>query len=414
MPTTNDIEQSVICYLEAYEQALLEFTCSLIACPSMTPPGDERAMVERVISELSKFGLSDVKIEALAPTRPNLICRLHGEPGKPVLMYSGHLDTKPVGNLEDWKTDPFRGTIQGGNLYGLGVGDMKASVAAMVYAAAALQNSNAPLAGDLLLCFTADEEGGSTYGADYLARHNLVWADYAVLGEPCGVKREWENICVVSRGIACCRVKVYGTQMHSSISDQVPSINASEKMAKVLARVKSELEVRFDAHPFCAGGVTINPGVCVNGGVTWGVYPGYAEFGIDIRVVPGMTRQGLEEDLLAFLNKLKREDPDLNAELAFEPSPRDWLDATEISPSLPVVQAMQQATKKVFGQSLPLGAFPAVTDAARFQKAGGIPTIPALGPGCLTRAHSPNEFIAVDSILKAAKVYALGALALLN
>lgn len=408
-----DATDAVLHFLEAHEQDLIDFTCALIASPSMTPPGDERIMADTMLKEMSALGLAEIEVKKKKAERPNILCRLRGKSEGPVLLYNGHLDTKPIGDRAAWRTDPLKGTLVGDRLYGLGVGDVKAADAAMVYAAAALLAADVPLAGDLLLCFSADEEGGSEYGAEYLVRNDLVRADYAILGEPSGVLDEWENICIVSRGIACCRIKVYGTQMHSSISDIVPSINASEKMAGVLSRVREGLQVHHLPHPFCPSGVTVNAGVSVTGGVFWGVYPGYAEFGMDIRTVPGMTREGLEGDIQGFLDGLRGEDPDLNVELEFEPSPRDWMAATEIEADSPVVKAMQRATERVFGEALPLGTFPAATDASRFQTLGGIPTIPALGPGCLARAHSPNEFIALDSILKAAKIYALGALALL-
>ena len=74
---------------------------------------------------------------------------------------SGHLDTKPVGDRNRWACDPYRGKVEGGRLYGLGSGDMKAAVAAMIYAAAALKAVGVSLDGDLWLAFTADEEAGS-------------------------------------------------------------------------------------------------------------------------------------------------------------------------------------------------------------------------------------------------------------
>jgi acetylornithine deacetylase/succinyl-diaminopimelate desuccinylase-like protein len=408
------VETRTIQYLEAHERELIDFTCALVSSPSMTPPGDERAMADTILKEMSRLRLAGVEVKAETPERPNILYRLKGKGSGPTLMYNAHLDTKPIGDHDAWETDPLKGTVVRDRLYGLGVGDTKAADAAMVYATAALLAADASLAGDLLLCLTADEEGGSRYGAEYLVRNRLIQADYAVLGEPSGALSEWENICIVARGIACCRVKVRGTQMHSSLSDILPSINASEKMAYVLTRVRDGLIIRYPEHAFCPNGVTVNAGVFVRGGVSWGVFPGYSEFGLDIRTIPGMKREDLEDDILSFLDELRREDPELDVELEFEPSPGDWMAATEIESSSPVVEAMQHATEKVFGDDLPLGTFPAATDASRFQTIGNIPTIPALGPGCLARAHSPNEYIAVDSILKAAKIYALGALALLH
>jgi acetylornithine deacetylase/succinyl-diaminopimelate desuccinylase-like protein len=58
---------------------------------------------------------------------------------------------------------------------------------------------------------------------------------------------------------------------------------------------------------------------------------------------------------------------------------------------------------------VPLGVFPGGTDGSRWV-AAGIPTIAALGPGLLTLAHRPNEYVEVEEILQASRIYALAAL----
>ena len=62
-----------------------------------------------------------------------------------------------------------------------------------------------------------------------------------MLGEPCGIVREWEAIDTVSRGAALFKVRVRGTQMHSSISDRLPSVNATVQMARLIDRMDREL-----------------------------------------------------------------------------------------------------------------------------------------------------------------------------
>ena len=59
-----------------------------------------------------------------------------------------------------------------------------------------------------------------------------------LLGEPAGVHEDWEAIRVISRGFSGFRVIVKGTQTHSSISDQLPTVNAVEAMANVLVALR--------------------------------------------------------------------------------------------------------------------------------------------------------------------------------
>jgi acetylornithine deacetylase len=290
---------------------------------------------------------------------------------------------------------------------------MKGAVAAMVYAAAAVAAVGGPPAGSLTIILTADEEYGSSKGAEFLVRENALDFDAFVLGEPSGVTTEWEAIRIVSRGLSCFKVTVEGTQMHSSISDQIPSVNAVEAMGRVLAGLRSELNLRYPAHPLCPDGPTINVGVRAQGGVGYGVLPGHAEFWSDIRTIPGMMREMLREDIEAALKRL--EPNALGASLSFEFHEHlAWLAPTEISADHAVVRACQRAAAAVLGASPPLAAFPGATDAWPFQGIGGIPTVAAFGPGLLPLAHGPNEWVSVESVLQAAQMYALLALEFCN
>lgn len=401
----------ILSLLEAWQDDLLDFACRLIAAPSPTPPGDERQVTWVLVDHLQELGLNDITIAALKPERPNVICRIGGqEKPSPTLILNGHIDTKPVGDAADqWNTDPLEPTIRDGRLYGLGASDMKGAVAAFVYAGAAIARAFPDLPGELLLVFSADEEGGSAYGGKYLAHDYGLRADAAIVCEPTGITRPWEFIAPVARGISCFKIKVKGTQMHSSLSDQLPSVNASVKLAGVLDRMSRELEIQAPSHPLCPDGITVNLGVMLHGGVTYGVYPGYAEFAVDVRTIPGMTQAGVERDVEAFLERLRQEDPQLDVELAFEPLPVGWTPPCEVPADAPVVRAAQAAAGQVLGTVPPLRALPAVTDGAHFA-AVGIDTIPAFGPGLLPLAHCANEYIAIENLGQAAQIYALTAL----
>lgn len=197
--------------------------------------------------------------------------------------------------------------------------------------------------------------------------------------------------------------------MHSSISDLFPSVNASVKMAWVLWRMARDLALHYEPHPYYPHGPTINLGDFVRGGLHYGVYPGYAEFGSDIRLIPRMTRDGVKRDLEEFLAGLRREDPEVKLELEIEGESRDgeWkcLRGDE-----PFVGILQDTSERVLGRRPLLGGFPAFTDAYWFGSYAGIPSIPAFGPGLLPLAHGPNEYVSMKGILQASKIYALAAL----
>ncbi len=406
MSSLTAAERELCRFLDDRVEDQIALARRLIAIPSPNPPGNERAVADFVAEQLSELGITDVAEHGTDPSRPNLVVRVEGVGEGPTLLLSGHLDTKPAGDMNAWETDPWDPVIRDGVLIGLGSGDMKVAVAAIMFAAAALRNHGA-FNGELQLVFTADEEAGSIVGSKWMAEAGLLQADVAVIGEPSGITREWEAIHLVSRGAALFKIKILGTQMHSSVSDRLPAINATVEMARLIDRMDREFRdrVTFEPHPLCPLGPTVNVGVMAEAGVFYGVYPGNAEFACDIRTLPGMSQEQLEADIRGFLDDAMRDDSDLRAELDFE----IWVPPTEIAPDNPAVRALQAAAADILDEPPRLDAFPGATDAPHFQLTAGIPTVAAFGPGLLPRAHSPNEHLAVDSIGQASKIYALAA-----
>jgi acetylornithine deacetylase len=409
--TRNNAEATVARFLRERADEILEFTCELIRTPSVNPPGDEVPISKVILEKLRVLGVTERRIVGALAERPNVLAHVQGtKPGR-TMMLSGHIDTKPPGNLDEWKTNPHEPVIIGDQLTGLGSGDMKGAIAGMVYAAAALANLG-HFPGRLALALTADEENGSVYGSKWLASEGLIEADVCVIGEPGGIEREWESLHLVSRGVALFRVVVLGTQMHSSISDQLPAVNATLKMAALALKMQKDLRsyLTFDDHPFCKHGPTINVGVMASAGVTYGVFPGRAEFASDIRTVPGMTEGQIQRDIQRFLDDAMAQDPELRATLEWN----RMMVATEIDSNNDVIEVLQATSEMVLGRAPMLDAFPGATDAAYIQTAAGVPCVASFGPGFLPRAHSPNESMHKDGPAQAAMIYALSALRYLN
>ena len=369
-------------------------------------------MVAASDARLRQLGVESGEVLAKDEGRPNLLASVVGRAEGASMILCSHLDTKPPGEMAAWRHDPWDPLIEEGELNGLGSGDMKASAAAMVYACAALQHVGLPT-GRVTLALVADEEAGSAFGAKWLAEEGHLQADAVLIGEPCGITKPWEAINLVSRGAALFKIRVTGTQTHSSISDRLPTVNATVQAARLIDRMHRELKgaLTYDPHPLCELGPTVNVGVMASAGVYYGVYPGEAEFGCDIRTIPGMTRKQLISDIEAFLERAMSEEPELCAELHFEDI---YYAPTEIPPEAPIAQAVKSAAETILGASPPFEAFPGATDAAHVQGIAGIPTVASFGPGYLPRAHSPNESVPVEDIGLAAKMYALAAWRFIN
>mgnify|MGYP002524930738 CR=1 FL=1 len=60
---------------------------------------------------LKALGFS-VEIQDVLHNRPNIIARINGDSNGESLMFNGHLDTVPIGNIENWKSEPFKPVIK--------------------------------------------------------------------------------------------------------------------------------------------------------------------------------------------------------------------------------------------------------------------------------------------------------------
>lgn len=392
--------------LSASRGSLETLVEDLVAINSQIPPyGDEREIAAYLRGVAVGLGLPEPEILAKDPARPNLVIRIPGEGGGPTLALNGHIDTKPVGDAADqWRTDPLVATRVDERMYGLGVSDMKGAVACMIHAAAAIRDAGVNLKGDLVLIFVADEEAGAFYGSRFLAPLVKDDIDACLIGEPSGWTRDWEGLHVISRGICCFEVHVRGTQMHSSLSDRMPSVNSNIEMARIMLGMRDQLSMAPLEHSMGQLHPTLNVGVLARGGVFYGVVPGESMFACDLRTLPGMSEDDVVAMLESWASAQSVPDGFPSVRVQFDPVLK-WIAPSEIPVSHPLVRAAQDAVDAVLAKPPVPSMFPGTTDAPWFSEEG-IPTIPSLGPGILTHCHGPNEFVTIECLHEAARIYA--------
>src|SRR6266446_5087029 len=115
---------------------LVELARLLASTPSVS--GNEGDAVKLVIDAMNAAGFDAVRVDAAG----NAIGEI-GRGAGPRLLVDGHIDSIPLHSLERWSVDPFGGEIRDGRLYGLGICDQKASIAAAVHGVAALARTTA-------------------------------------------------------------------------------------------------------------------------------------------------------------------------------------------------------------------------------------------------------------------------------
>jgi succinyl-diaminopimelate desuccinylase len=385
--------------------AIIGLASALVRIPSDAPAHLEAAVVDALRLAALELGLPAGLTLASQPGRPNLLVEIpFGLPG-PRILLTGHTDTKPAGDLDAWMTDPWSGSIIDGRLVGLGSGDMKAALAAMLHAAAILVALERPPRGGIVLAFTSDEEDAGQAGLRALLDMAEVTVDGAILGEPAGVAAEFDQIGLASRGYFGFALRVRGSQAHSSLADAPGIVNPVQKLTALVTALYGRGLLREAIHPLFPMGATVNIATTIGGGVASGVIPAEAFAQGDIRMLPGMTPDDASLLLSRALDECRAADPDLDVQL--EPHDDDWPGA-EVSLHEPLARAVMTAAADVLGRPVAPGGFAGGTEAHLLGRRG-IPTVPAAGPGVLDRAHSPNEWVRTAAVVDSAAIYALAA-----
>jgi acetylornithine deacetylase/succinyl-diaminopimelate desuccinylase-like protein len=137
------------------------------------------------------FPESDLHILGPNDRKKNLVVRFHGSgKHKPVLLI-GHLDVVEA-RRDDWTTDPFQFVEKDGYYYGRGTQDMKDGDAIMVTTLLRFKKEGYVPDRDIILALTADEEGGTSNGVDWLLKNNreLVDAEFVLNHDGGGILSE--------------------------------------------------------------------------------------------------------------------------------------------------------------------------------------------------------------------------------
>jgi len=183
----------------------------LVRRDSVTP--EDRGCQDMLGSRLEKIGFT------LEPMPANGVSNLWARKGDtgPLLVFAGHTDVVPTGNLEHWSSAPFEAAIIDDHVVGRGAADMKGGVAAMITAVERFVQSGLHTTGSIGILLTSDEEGPATHGTreviDRLqARSEHI--DYCVVGEPTSTDKLGDVIRHGRRGSLGAHVVVNGTQGH--------------------------------------------------------------------------------------------------------------------------------------------------------------------------------------------------------
>ena len=157
------------------------------------------AMAKRLLD--AGFPQKDIVIDGPNDRKKNLVVRYHGSgKAKPILMIC-HLDVVEA-RREDWTSDPFQFVEKDGFVYGRGTQDVKSGDAILIATLIRFKKEGFVPDRDLIVALTADEEGGTSNGVDWLLknRRDLVDAEYVLNPDSGGIDSENGKVVSVQLG----------------------------------------------------------------------------------------------------------------------------------------------------------------------------------------------------------------------
>lgn len=184
----------------------------LISFPSITP--FDEGCQDYMISTLETLGFHCQRFDN-APVA-NFFARIGTS--APCLIFAGHTDVVPVGDIAKWNTEPFWLTEKNGMLYGRGVADMKGSLACMLAVAARFSAAHPTFTGSLGFLITSGEEGDEYHlGTPYVMEQLIaqgIHPDFCIVGEPSSTTHVGDVIKIGRRGSLNAKLTLHGKQGH--------------------------------------------------------------------------------------------------------------------------------------------------------------------------------------------------------
>ncbi|MCS7462278.1 acetylornithine deacetylase [Paenibacillus doosanensis] len=410
----NEPLESLLKQVEARAEELVGLASRLIRFQTPAPPARNTAEAQSFIASfLEEKGFAIDRWDVY-PGDPNVVGVLRGQdPARyKSLIINGHVDVAEVSQGEAWDTDPFDPFVKDGSLVGRGAADMKGGLAGALFAVQLLHEAGIRLPGDVLFQSVIGEEVGEA-GTLQCCKRGYS-ADFAVVVDTSDLHIQGQGGVITGWVTVKSKETYHDATRRNMIhaGGGLHGASAIEKMMKIIQGLQ-ELERHWavtKSYPgFAPGTNTINPAV-IEGGRHAAFIADECRLWITVHFYPNETYEGVAREIEDWLGRVSQADPWLKD----NPPQFRWGGASmiedrgEIFPSLQVdpqheaVRLLGGAHESVLLEPAIVDVSPTVTDGGWFSDAG----IPAAiyGPGNLRNAHSVNERVSVEQLVRFTQV----------
>ncbi|KFF31172.1 ArgE/DapE family deacylase [Bifidobacterium bombi] len=247
-----------------------------------TENGNEKVLADFIHGIFEEAGVNSTVLPFKDdPKRANLVAEVGG--GDPVLVLTGHMDTVSA-QQEGWQTDPFEVVEKDDMIYGRGVTDMKAGLAAMVITMLRLKRVESRLHGTVRFLATAGEEINMP-GAELLHDGGYMKdAEALLIGEPSAYSPVY-----ATKGELNLEITMHGKSAHSSMPQL--GANAVEGLVTFLYRLTDRIRRQTAGITNPDLGETVFNIDVIKGGSQVNTIPESARAEINMRVIPDLSNK---------------------------------------------------------------------------------------------------------------------------
>ena len=379
---------------EKYTESSARFLRDIIAIPSTSC--NEEKVVERIGDEMEKVGFDEIIIDPMG----NILGRIGN--GKHIIAMDGHIDTVDVGNINNWKHDPFKGKMENGIIYGRGASDMKGAMAAMVYAGKLIKDLSLEDDYTLYITGTVQEEDCDGLCWQYIIREDGIVPEVVVIAEPTDLQ-----IYRGQRGRMELEVVTEGISAHGASPEL--GVNAIYKLAPIILDIEN-LNTQLKTDEFLGKG-TITISRVRSGAPSLNAVADMAALYIDRRMTVGETLKSVKEEiesLPSFQNagaKIIIPEYDVPGYKGLRYKMDKYYPTWILDEGHPVLNAATDVFEKVYHKKAVTGKWGFSTNGVSTAGLFNIPTF-GFGPANEIHAHTVDDQCPVWHLTEAMKFYA--------
>jgi acetylornithine deacetylase len=346
-------------------------------------------LIEFVEDYLAGYGARCTRFPNEDGSKTNLLASI-GPDVEGGIILSGHTDVVPVDG-QPWVTDPWVVTEKDGKLFGRGTSDMKSfsAIALAFVPQFAARDLKAPIH----LALSYDEEVGCTGVPGMIAalKDVIPAPRCAIIGEPTNMK-----VVNANKGIRSFRTTVTGKESHSSLPANGANaiLFATELINHLVDLSRQMIDLGDRSGRFDPGYTTVSVGV-IEGGTAVNITPRECSFTWEYRPLPFVDQDCIIDEFQSHVDNivLPRLLQQSGGEGGIETEDLVAVPGLDVSEDCPAEQLALKLTGANHLETVSYGA-----EAGLFQIAG-IPSV-ICGPGSITEAHKPNEFITLEQVGK--------------